>query len=130
MAVPWTVSVVSFVIRSPGVPLSSVNPAIDGAAGGDVSMVTCRAAETGLALPARSLAEAVKQFVEEGGQPARLARYADNCATLVDGTCAPRYRADIGVRGDRIAVGSDIGSRCVHLCWRTGHRFSISATDS
>jgi 2-aminoethylphosphonate-pyruvate transaminase len=32
-----------------------------------------------------ALAEAVKQFVEEGGQPARLARYADNCRTLVDG---------------------------------------------
>jgi len=32
-----------------------------------------------------ALAEAVKQFVEEGGQPARLARYADNCKTLVDG---------------------------------------------
>ncbi len=32
-----------------------------------------------------ALAEAVAQFVEEGGQPARLARYADNCKTLVDG---------------------------------------------
>jgi len=32
-----------------------------------------------------ALAEAVRQFVEEGGQPARLARYADNCRTLVDG---------------------------------------------
>ncbi len=32
-----------------------------------------------------ALAEAVEQFVEEGGQPARLARYADNCRTLVDG---------------------------------------------
>ena len=32
-----------------------------------------------------ALCEALKQFVEEGGQPARLARYADNCATLIDG---------------------------------------------
>ena len=32
-----------------------------------------------------ALAEAVAQFVEEGGQPARLARYRDNCATLVEG---------------------------------------------
>jgi 2-aminoethylphosphonate-pyruvate transaminase len=32
-----------------------------------------------------ALAEAITQFVEEGGQPARLARYAANCATLVDG---------------------------------------------
>jgi 2-aminoethylphosphonate-pyruvate transaminase len=32
-----------------------------------------------------ALAEAVTQFVEEGGQPARLKRYADNCSTLVDG---------------------------------------------
>jgi len=32
-----------------------------------------------------ALAEAVAQFVEEGGQPARLARYSDNCHTLVDG---------------------------------------------
>ena len=32
-----------------------------------------------------ALAEAVAQFVEEGGQPARLARYTDNCRTLIDG---------------------------------------------
>ena len=32
-----------------------------------------------------ALYEALKQFVEEGGQPARLTRYADNCATLIDG---------------------------------------------
>ena len=32
-----------------------------------------------------ALAEAITQFVEEGGQPARLARYAANCATLVAG---------------------------------------------
>ena len=32
-----------------------------------------------------ALAEAVAQFVEEGGQPARLARYSDNCRTLVEG---------------------------------------------
>ena len=32
-----------------------------------------------------ALAEAITQFEEEGGQPARLARYAGNCRTLVDG---------------------------------------------
>ena len=32
-----------------------------------------------------ALAEAVKQFNEEGGQRARLARYTDNCGTLIDG---------------------------------------------
>jgi 2-aminoethylphosphonate-pyruvate transaminase len=32
-----------------------------------------------------ALAEAVRQFVEEGGQPARGERYAANCAALVDG---------------------------------------------
>ena len=32
-----------------------------------------------------ALAEAVKQFVEEGGQPARLARYTDNACALLDG---------------------------------------------
>ncbi|MFO1266093.1 MAG: 2-aminoethylphosphonate--pyruvate transaminase [Rubrivivax sp.] len=32
-----------------------------------------------------ALAEAIAQFVEEGGQPARLARYTDNCRTLVEG---------------------------------------------
>jgi 2-aminoethylphosphonate-pyruvate transaminase len=32
-----------------------------------------------------ALAEAVAQFVEEGGQPARLQRYQDNCKTLIDG---------------------------------------------
>lgn len=32
-----------------------------------------------------ALAEAVAQYVEEGGQPARLARYADNCQVLIDG---------------------------------------------
>jgi 2-aminoethylphosphonate-pyruvate transaminase len=32
-----------------------------------------------------ALAEAVRQFVEEGGQPARGARYAANCAALVGG---------------------------------------------
>ena len=35
-----------------------------------------------------ALAEAISQFVEEGGQPARLARYTDNCKTLVDGMAA------------------------------------------
>jgi 2-aminoethylphosphonate-pyruvate transaminase len=32
-----------------------------------------------------ALAEAITQFEEEGGQPARLARYTNNCRTLVDG---------------------------------------------
>jgi 2-aminoethylphosphonate-pyruvate transaminase len=39
-----------------------------------------------------ALAEAVRQFVDEGGQPARLARYADNCRTLVDGMHALGFR--------------------------------------
>ena len=34
---------------------------------------------------AAALAEAIRQFVEEGGQPARLARYTANCAALVGG---------------------------------------------
>ncbi|WP_342617123.1 2-aminoethylphosphonate--pyruvate transaminase [Rhodoferax sp. GW822-FHT02A01] len=32
-----------------------------------------------------ALAEAIAQFEEEGGQPARLARYTSNCQTLVQG---------------------------------------------
>lgn len=32
-----------------------------------------------------ALSEALDQFVEEGGQPARLARYTDNCRTLLHG---------------------------------------------
>ncbi|NRF69053.1 2-aminoethylphosphonate--pyruvate transaminase [Aquincola sp. S2] len=32
-----------------------------------------------------ALAESVQQFIEEGGQPARLARYTDNCRTLIEG---------------------------------------------
>ena len=39
-----------------------------------------------------ALAEAVKQFVEEGGQPARLTRYTDNCTTLVDGMRALGFK--------------------------------------
>jgi 2-aminoethylphosphonate-pyruvate transaminase len=39
-----------------------------------------------------ALAEAVTQFVEEGGQVARLARYADNCRTLVDGMKALGFK--------------------------------------
>jgi 2-aminoethylphosphonate-pyruvate transaminase len=35
-----------------------------------------------------ALAEAITQFVELGGQPVRLARYADNCAVLVAGLAA------------------------------------------
>jgi 2-aminoethylphosphonate-pyruvate transaminase len=32
-----------------------------------------------------ALSEAISQFFEEGGQPARLARYTDNCRTLIGG---------------------------------------------
>jgi 2-aminoethylphosphonate-pyruvate transaminase len=39
-----------------------------------------------------ALAEALRQYVEEGGQPARLARYADNCRTLIDGMGALGFR--------------------------------------
>ena len=35
-----------------------------------------------------ALAEALTQFVEEGGQPARLARYRDNCRILIEGLSA------------------------------------------
>ncbi|MEO6362519.1 MAG: 2-aminoethylphosphonate--pyruvate transaminase, partial [Caldimonas sp.] len=35
-----------------------------------------------------ALAEAVRQFVEEGGQPARLKRYQANCDALVAGMAA------------------------------------------
>ncbi len=35
-----------------------------------------------------ALDEALAQFIEEGGQPARLARYRDNCAVLVQGLSA------------------------------------------
>ncbi|HET7524614.1 MAG TPA: 2-aminoethylphosphonate--pyruvate transaminase [Burkholderiaceae bacterium] len=39
-----------------------------------------------------ALAEAVTQFVDEGGQSARLARYTDNYRTLVDGMKALRFK--------------------------------------
>ena len=39
-----------------------------------------------------ALAEAIAQFEEEGGQPARLARYTDNCRTLVEGMEALGFR--------------------------------------
>jgi 2-aminoethylphosphonate-pyruvate transaminase len=39
-----------------------------------------------------ALAEAIVQYLEEGGQPARLARYADNCRTLIDGMAALGFR--------------------------------------
>ncbi len=39
-----------------------------------------------------ALDEAVEQFVEEGGQPARLARYADNYRTLAAGMQALGFR--------------------------------------
>ncbi len=39
-----------------------------------------------------ALRAAVDQFKDEGGQPARLARYTDNCRTLVDGMRALGFR--------------------------------------
>jgi 2-aminoethylphosphonate-pyruvate transaminase len=39
-----------------------------------------------------ALRAAVDQFIEEGGQPARLARYTRNCETLVDGMAALGFR--------------------------------------
>jgi len=39
-----------------------------------------------------ALDEAVAQFVEEGGQPARLQRYTDNCRTLVEGMTKLGFR--------------------------------------
>ena len=39
-----------------------------------------------------ALAEAIAQFEEEGGQPARLARYTNNCATLIVGMCALGFK--------------------------------------
>jgi 2-aminoethylphosphonate-pyruvate transaminase len=39
-----------------------------------------------------ALRAAVDQFMEEGGQPARLARYSDNCRTLVEGMRALGFR--------------------------------------
>jgi 2-aminoethylphosphonate-pyruvate transaminase len=39
-----------------------------------------------------ALAEAVEQFVEEGGQPARLTRYTENCRTLVQGLGALGFK--------------------------------------
>jgi len=46
-----------------------------------------------------ALAEAMRQYLEEGGQPARMARYTANCAALVTGMGAlgfePFLRAEI-----------------------------------
>jgi 2-aminoethylphosphonate-pyruvate transaminase len=39
-----------------------------------------------------ALRVAIDQFKEEGGQPARLARYAGNCATLIEGMAALGFR--------------------------------------
>jgi 2-aminoethylphosphonate-pyruvate transaminase len=39
-----------------------------------------------------ALAEAIRQFDEEGGQPARLARYTANCAVLVQGMAALGFK--------------------------------------
>lgn len=35
-----------------------------------------------------ALRAAIDQYLEQGGQPARLARYAENCSTLIEGMCA------------------------------------------
>ncbi len=50
-----------------------------------------------------ALAEAIAQYDEEGGQPARLARYTENCRVLIEGMTAlglrpflePRFQAPI-----------------------------------
>ena len=39
-----------------------------------------------------ALAEAIAQFEEEGGQPARLARYTNNCQTLIHGMAALGFK--------------------------------------
>jgi 2-aminoethylphosphonate-pyruvate transaminase len=39
-----------------------------------------------------ALAEAVRQFNDEGGRSARLARYTENCRTLLDGMAALGFR--------------------------------------
>ncbi|MEP7294668.1 MAG: 2-aminoethylphosphonate--pyruvate transaminase [Burkholderiales bacterium] len=39
-----------------------------------------------------ALAEALRQYEEEGGQTARLARYTDNCRTLIDGMQALGFK--------------------------------------
>jgi 2-aminoethylphosphonate-pyruvate transaminase len=39
-----------------------------------------------------ALDEAVTQFIEEGGQAARLERYTDNCRTLIDGMARLGFR--------------------------------------
>ena len=39
-----------------------------------------------------ALDEAITQFVDEGGQPARLARYSDNCRTLIGGMAQLGFR--------------------------------------
>ena len=39
-----------------------------------------------------ALAEAIQQFEEEGGQPARLKRYQSNCKTLVQGMAALGFK--------------------------------------
>ena len=41
---------------------------------------------------ALALHEALAQFIEEGGQSARLARYQDNCTTLIDGLAALGFK--------------------------------------
>ncbi|MBL8836182.1 MAG: 2-aminoethylphosphonate--pyruvate transaminase, partial [Alphaproteobacteria bacterium] len=39
-----------------------------------------------------ALHQAIEEFRAEGGQPARLARYADNCKVLIDGMAALGFR--------------------------------------
>ena len=39
-----------------------------------------------------ALSEAITQFVEEGGQPARLARYTQNCQALTEGMAALGFK--------------------------------------
>ena len=48
-----------------------------------------------------ALAEAIAQFVEEGGQPARLARYTDNYQTLIDGMAGLGFKPFLRARASR-----------------------------
>ena len=59
-AVPVNVNVLSFVMRSPTTPLSFENETMTGAAGAPALIVTLRALDAALTLPAVSVAVAVK----------------------------------------------------------------------
>ena len=69
VAVPVKVSVLSFVMLSPTVPLSVENELIVGAFGTTVSTVMLSAVEAALTLPAESLAVAVTLWVASANVP-------------------------------------------------------------